>query len=385
MIEVEIRAKVKSFDSIKRRLAELGAKLEKTMKQVDQIYGREKDLDSEHKIIDGALSSRIREVNGKKRIDFKEIVRKKSGFDLSIDITDVGVGQRFLEKLDFEEAFTLRKTRETYSYRDFTICLDDVETLGLFIEIEKTLASYKGAERARNGCVKVLRALAPRARIEHRKYGDLMQELKNKNINSNLRNIFRFLHQISRLKNTLRFSEVPDIPRDSSTDHSWRLALMTFVLADELKLNINIEKAIKLALVHDLAESVTGNTDYILIADGKVSKENVHEQHIDAIKKLKTMLPKNLGQEIFSLWVEYDADLSREAKYTKALSKLETLTYLTEIGWEYYDKPELIANYADKAVSKFPELKDVLKEIKERLKAEFEKGGFEWKPEYDKV
>ena len=182
MIEVEIRAKVESFDNIKKKIEEIGANLEKTVKQADRVYGREKDLDSEHQLIDGSVSSRIREVGDRKTIDFKEILRTKGGFELNFKVTDISVAERFLQKLDFEEAFTVRKTRDKYSYKDFAICLDNVEKLGYFIEIEKTLESDAGAEEARNECIKLLNILAPNAQIENRKYGDLMQEIKNKAI-----------------------------------------------------------------------------------------------------------------------------------------------------------------------------------------------------------
>ena len=102
MIEVEIRAKVESFDNIKKKIEEIGANLEKTVKQADRVYGREKDLDSEHQLIDGSVSSRIREVGDRKTIDFKEILRTKGGFELNFKVTDISVAERFLQKLDGE-------------------------------------------------------------------------------------------------------------------------------------------------------------------------------------------------------------------------------------------------------------------------------------------
>nr|NQU91084.1 HD domain-containing protein [Bacteroidota bacterium] len=49
---------------------------------------------------------------------------------------------------------------------------------------------------------------------------------------------------------------------ESSAEHSWRLSLMAFLVANELKITkVNVEHAMKLALVHDLAESLTGDID----------------------------------------------------------------------------------------------------------------------------
>ena len=42
--------------------------------------------------------------------------------------------------------------------------------------------------------------------------------------------IFDFLHQAGKLKSALRFSEIKDMPRESGADHSWRVALMAFMI-----------------------------------------------------------------------------------------------------------------------------------------------------------
>lgn len=86
--------------------------------------------------------------------------------------------------------------------------------------------------------------------------------------------MFCFLHQVGKLKDTYRFSQVETLKNTESTaDHSWRLSLMAFIVADELKLDINVERAVRIAIVHDIIESVTGDVDYRLIVENKVTKE----------------------------------------------------------------------------------------------------------------
>ena len=201
----------------------------------------------------------------------------------------------------------------------------------------------------------------------------------------NLEKIFNFLHKIENLKSTLRYSKTTSGRKESSADHSWRLALITFIIADELKLDIDVNKSIKIALVHDLAEALTGNIDAISIAEGKFSKEEKEKQEIEAIMNLKKTLPETIGKEISDLWHEYNKGNTKEAKFVKALDKIETLTQLAESGYKIYDKPEFIVNYANKSVKAFPELLDTLKILKRKLKAEFDKGNIEWKPEYNSL
>lgn len=182
-IEVEIRAKVNNFTGIKKVLKGLNAEFVKSEKQADRIFGSPRFLDSSNMIIEGGLSARIREVDNIKSLEFKEISRKKgSGIELSCEVASVNLAKKMLKKLDFNEAFVVKKNRETYTYDDFTICLDNVAQLGNFIEIEKitSLNSEKAKEIIKNECLNLLQKLDSLAIIEPRKYGDLIQEKINK-------------------------------------------------------------------------------------------------------------------------------------------------------------------------------------------------------------
>lgn len=180
MIEVEIKAKVKSFQKIKAILTRKGAKLIESVKQLDIIFGHPKFLDSENKVIEGGLIARIRQENNQKVLEFKEISRKKGGIELKFEIGDIKTIEDFLNKLDFKEAFTVEKIRETYSYKEFTICLDTVKGLGKFIEIEKIVRSPKQKEATRKGCLQLLGEIAIGCQEEKRKYGDLIQDRINR-------------------------------------------------------------------------------------------------------------------------------------------------------------------------------------------------------------
>ena len=180
MIEIEIRAKVNDIEKVKDNLKRADAKFIKTEDQIDRIFGHSMFLDENKFIIEGGLSARIRQVNDKKEVDFKEITRDKAGIEVSAEIGSVEDGLRFLKKLGFEEAFTLKKSRDVFEYNNFTICLDRVDKLGNFIEIEKLVSSNSEEEKIRQECMELLNKFAPDSHVERRKYGDLIQELLNK-------------------------------------------------------------------------------------------------------------------------------------------------------------------------------------------------------------
>ena len=203
--------------------------------------------------------------------------------------------------------------------------------------------------------------------------------------NRNLEKIFSFLSQAGKLKDVLRYNEKRNGTKESVADHSWRLALMAFIMAEELGISVDILKSIKLAIVHDIAESITGDIDAVLIMEGKVLKEEKKKEEIKAMEEIRKIPPEKVGLEIYGLWNEYEKGETKEAKFIKALDKLETLMHLAESGYKTYDKPNLIPTYADEAIKNFPELLPMLKIIKRKLKKEFIKGGFEWKEEYDRI
>jgi adenylate cyclase, class 2 len=179
MIEVEIKAKITDFTTIKNSLNNKGANFLRLSDEIDTIFGMPKYLNAEHKVIEGGLIARIRQRDGKKILEFKEIQRKNGGIELKMEISDIIAIKKFLEKLDFIEAFIIKKTRQIYTYNNFKVCLDDVDQLGRFIEIEKIVNSDNEKDEARNDCLKLLKELAPNAVIENKKYGDLIQDILN--------------------------------------------------------------------------------------------------------------------------------------------------------------------------------------------------------------
>ena len=158
---------------------------------------------------------------------------------------------------------------------------------------------------------------------------------------------------------------------------------MVIVLKDKTAKNLDYVRCMEIAAVHDLAEAIVGDIDHVSIVDGKVSKKEKNELEAKAINKISKDLGNSVGERIKCLWQEYENHETEEAKFVKALDKIECITQLVESGHKTYDRPELIACYADNATKNFLELLPYLKEAKRRLRAEYKKGNHEWKEEYN--
>lgn len=108
--------------------------------------------------------------------------------------------------------------------------------------------------------------------------------------------------------------------RESTAEHTFRLAMFVFVLKDYFT-EINLTKALTMALVHDIGEAYEGDISTTLKIDVKSKVQNEEK----AIKKITKTLPSHLSSEILSLFKEYNEGLTAESKIIKTLDKLETI------------------------------------------------------------
>lgn len=134
--------------------------------------------------------------------------------------------------------------------------------------------------------------------------------------------IINFIDYAERLKVELRHASKSDSQRESVADHSWRLSLMLMLVAPKIKLKIDLQRALKMALIHDIVEIEAKDVPAIEhIGNQKLSQDKEKKEQL-AIRKIKKMLGGD-GQEIFDLWQEYEKLETNESKVVKALDKLE--------------------------------------------------------------
>ncbi|WP_243371105.1 HD domain-containing protein [Microvirga solisilvae] len=129
-----------------------------------------------------------------------------------------------------------------------------------------------------------------------------------------------FLREAERLKCTLRSGFTSDGRPESTAEHTWRLCLMALVFADEFD-GIDVLRLIKLCIVHDLGEALSGDIPAIMQTEGS----NKSAQERADLEVLTTSLHAEKRAEILSLWEEYEAAQTPEAILAKGLDKLETI------------------------------------------------------------
>ena len=94
------------------------------------------------------------------------------------------------------------------------------------------------------------------------------------------------------------------------------------LLSDKIETKVDLLKVLKMLIIHDLAESVTGD---IPAHEVSLRQENKYESEKKAFKGLVHSLPKEKGDEIIALWEEFEKKETPEAKFANSLDKVEAV------------------------------------------------------------
>jgi len=134
----------------------------------------------------------------------------------------------------------------------------------------------------------------------------------------NTKDFIGFLNKIEKLKCNTRHSWTSSGRQESVAEHCWRLAVMALLCKDEYP-ELDTDKVIKMCLIHDFGEAVTGD---IPAFDKTQADENAEKL---AVKSLLSELPCETRAELSALFEEIDERRTPEAKLYKALDNLEAL------------------------------------------------------------
>lgn len=129
--------------------------------------------------------------------------------------------------------------------------------------------------------------------------------------------LLSFLLEIDKLKTIERRAYIcGGKRRENSAEHSWHLAIAVWMLTEHFEISINLERTIKMALVHDLCEIDAGDTP--VYSQHQEDKFNNEKQCVD---RLTDLAPNSL-KEVKELWLEYENDLTIESKWVKIADRL---------------------------------------------------------------
>jgi len=185
-----------------------------------------------------------------------------------------------------------------------------------------------------------------------------------------VKKLLEILHTAEKLKDVTRHAYTSGGRHESVAEHSWRIALMAFLIKDEFK-SIDIDKVIRMCLIHDLGEIFTGDIPTFLKTDSDSTAED------DLLDRWVETLPHTCREEMRGLYAEMNALESEEAKLYKALDKLEAVIQHNESPIDTWEELEYDLNrtYAYENVAFSPYLMQLREAIREETDAKIEREG----------
>jgi len=147
--------------------------------------------------------------------------------------------------------------------------------------------------------------------------------------NERLKKQIDFIIELDKMKSVFRQTLLIDHTRhENDAEHSWHFAVCAMLLAEYAAPEVNVDRAIRMALVHDLIEIYAGDT-FAYDDKGNMSKEAREKEAAD---KLFSKLDDDQGLELRALWEEFDAMETPDSMYAAALDRLQPLinNHMTE-------------------------------------------------------
>jgi len=170
-----------------------------------------------------------------------------------------------------------------------------------------------------------------------------------------MKDILNFLIEVGKLKRKSRKGWLVNQIKNSETtaEHIFRMAIIAWVLGKKKRLDL--ERVIKIALVHDLCEVYAPDItpyDPLLPKDGKKAMEilkkwpkftpsikikkynNKYKRESRALERLISKLSPDLKTEMKNLWLDFENGLTKEGRFVKQVDKVENFLQ----GMEYWKK-----------------------------------------------
>lgn len=131
---------------------------------------------------------------------------------------------------------------------------------------------------------------------------------------------FAFIREIDKEKFIKRQTYLTDgVQKENDAEHAWHMAVMTLLLSEYANEEIDVLKTISMLLIHDLVEIDAGDT-YAYDEEGKKTKKQREEK---AAERIFGILPEEQGRYLRSLWDEFEAQQTKEAKFARTMDNIQ--------------------------------------------------------------
>ena len=131
-----------------------------------------------------------------------------------------------------------------------------------------------------------------------------------------------FILEADKEKNIIRQTHLSgNGRRENDAEHAWHMAMMVYLLKEYANEKIDVAKAMMMALIHDIVEIDAGDT-YAYDPKGLETQKAREEQ---AAERIFGLLPDDQGEELKSLFQEFEASETPEARFVRAMDNFQPL------------------------------------------------------------
>ncbi len=184
--------------------------------------------------------------------------------------------------------------------------------------------------------------------------------------------LLEVMHLAERLKDTPRHCYTSKNRRESVGEHSWRLALLAMLVADEFP-DADMDKVIRMCLIHDLGEMFTGDIPVF----NKTAADEAKEEKL--LAEWVATLPAPFNEQWAVLYEEMADQQTVEARIYKALDGLEAIIQHNEADISTWADNEYKLNmtYADNKVAFSPYLSRLRQAVRQETEAKIAESGYD--------
>ena len=182
MREIEIKLKVKDLDELEKKLIEKGCVFSEPIGQHDVIYSNTANPTNWAKSTEGHITVRIRREGERAELNLKQQqTYEMDNIEYESEIEKPEVIHKMLELLGWKPEVEVKKTRKKGKLGKYEVCLDKVEKLGNFIELEKMTEHDDDPETVRKELFSAIKPFGLSEKDEETKgYDTQIYQLENK-------------------------------------------------------------------------------------------------------------------------------------------------------------------------------------------------------------
>jgi putative hydrolase of HD superfamily len=133
-----------------------------------------------------------------------------------------------------------------------------------------------------------------------------------------MQQIIDFILELDKLKGVTRKTRPLGLERyENSAEHSWQIAMLAASLAHHAETAVDLNRVIRMLLVHDIGEIDTGDT-MVYVEQGWEARKAAE---LAAVKRIFGLLPEQQGAPFLALWQEFERGETPEARFANAMDR----------------------------------------------------------------